>query len=50
MIAAGNANHLADPNWKKRNAPTILRTLRSWGLQFRHLATMLGSDIVTPSR
>jgi hypothetical protein len=49
-IAAGKANHLADPNWKKVNATTILRTLRSCGDQLRHLVKILGSVIATPSK
>ena len=30
-IAAGNANHLAEPTWTNRNAITILSTLSSCG-------------------
>src|SRR5881296_3199482 len=31
MIAAGKANHFAEPTWKYRKATTILRTLSSCG-------------------
>jgi hypothetical protein len=48
MTAAGKANHLADPNWKKRNAATILRRLRNCGDQLRHFVTTAGSVMATP--
>jgi hypothetical protein len=44
----GKANSFPDPNWKKRNAETIRRMLRSWGAQERHRVAMFSSGMEPP--
>ncbi len=49
MMAAGNANSLADPNCMKRNAATIRRTLSRYGARVGHFAAMLGAVMIRVS-